>query len=44
MSNVPFTFGAQDGTAGEGHDITNVYQMHLFVAVYPTAFVWQMDT
>ena len=43
-SSVPFTFGAQPGTAGEGYDITDVYQVYLFVAVYPTAFVWQMDT
>ena len=31
VSGIPFTFGAQDGTAGEG--ITGVYQMHLFVAI-----------
>ena len=31
VSGVTFTFGAQDGTAGEG--ITGVYQMHLFVAI-----------
>ena len=35
VSGITFNFGAQDGTAGEEYDITDVYQVHLFVAVYP---------
>ena len=40
LVGVPFTFEAQDGTAGEGC----ISSASIFVAVYPTAFVWQMDT
>ena len=35
VSGITFTIEAQDGTAGEEYDITDVYQVHLFVAVYP---------